>query len=202
MLQAVTLERERWAYHHKEGISATRLPIFSRKKCREWHGTHEFMAREDQHRGGNISPWDTAGGNLIGANIRVEPMSPTLPGDEMSTLVAGKSPPQNDAEDPYDPFNPSYERHKLPWSPNTEKPDGEGKTTLSRPKKKGATLSPQEEDRVKAKCHRTNRKEERVSCKDVRVGGKKSLKTREQVTQVCWKLGSSITAIAGNMVCK
>lgn len=35
-------------------------------------GTHGFVARDDRHHSGNVSPGDTAGGNLNGVNIIFE----------------------------------------------------------------------------------------------------------------------------------
>lgn len=89
------------------------------------------MERDGRHHGGNISPGDTNGGNLIGANVRFESMSLILPEDEMSAPVARNDPPQNDAEESYDPSS-----HHMKRSPDTKKSDSEGKIALSRVRRK------------------------------------------------------------------
>lgn len=56
----------------------------------------------------------------------------------------------------------------------------------------------EENETMEGKRQRTARKEERVSSKDMRVGGRDSLKTKEQVTQLNQNKYAGITTIAKN----
>lgn len=106
-------------------------------------------------------------------------MCPTHSRDETFTLMTSNDSPHDDAEEPHDPFNQSYEMCGSSRPPDMRKPDGDGKATLGRGKKKEAPPPLRGEAQAKSKYRRISQKVERVSCKDLRAGGRDSLETRE-----------------------
>lgn len=71
----------------------------------------------------------------------------------------------------------------MPQPQDTKKSSGEGKVALNDGKRKTTTPLSKVEEQMRVKQRRTVRKEEILSCKDLRTRGRYSLKTREQAAR-------------------
>lgn len=99
-------------------------------------------------------------------------MSPTQPG--VRKFVPSHENVGVTSEEPYDPFHPSY--NWLEMSHPRGKKGNKGKTGVRKnaKKKKKKAFAMEENETVKGKRQRTTRKEERISWKDLRAGGRDS----------------------------